>query len=341
MRVAMYYSNSDVRVEETDVPKIGPDELLVKVMASGICGSDVLEWYRLPKAPRVLGHEIAGDIVKVGAEVDGWKIGDRVFVSHHVPCNMCRYCLAGHHAVCDTLKSTNFDPGGFSEYLRVPAINVKNGVFALPDSMSYDQAVFVEPLACVYRGQLHAGWTPGRRVIVVGSGIAGLMHIQLAKCAGASRVYAVDISEARLEAAERLGADVVLPAGDDLPERLKKANDGRLADLVIVATGAKPALEQAFRLTDRGGTILFFAPADPNVTVEMPFNEWWWQEVTIVSSYAGSPRDIAAAIELIDSHRVDVEPMITHRLPLDRTVEGFGLVADAGDSVKVIIEPHK
>ena len=169
MRVAMYYNNRDVRVEQMEIPRIGPDELLVKVWSSGICGSDVLEWYRLAKAPLVLGHEIAGEIVQVGDAVQGWKQGDRVFVSHHVPCNLCRYCASGHHSVCDTLAKTNFEPGGFAEYLRVPAINVRNGVYALPDSMSYDEAVFIEPLACVFRGQHHAGWMPGRRVLVIGS----------------------------------------------------------------------------------------------------------------------------------------------------------------------------
>jgi L-iditol 2-dehydrogenase len=337
----MYYNNRDIRVEEIDVPRIGPDEILVKIIACGVCGSDVLEWYRVPKAPIVLGHEIAGDVVQVGENVREWKEGDRVFVSHHVPCNMCRYCLADHHSTCDTLKSTNFDPGGFSEYVRVPAINVRHGVFRLPESMSYEEAVFVEPLACVYRGQHNAGWEPGRRVIVVGSGIAGLLHIELARIAGATKVIAVDVNPKRLEAALRFGADAALPAGDDLPERLKEANDGRPADMVIVCTGAMSALNQAFDLVDRGGTLLFFAPADPDAKVEMPFNDVWWRELKITSSYAGSPRDIRAAIEFIDSGRMKVSEMITHRLPLDRTSEGFTLVEQAEDSIKVVIEPQK
>jgi L-iditol 2-dehydrogenase len=337
----MYYNNRDVRLEEKPVPDIGPDEILVKVWASGICGSDVLEWYRLAKAPLVLGHEIAGEIVETGAAVRDWKVGDRVFVSHHVPCNMCRFCVAGHHSVCDTLASTNFDPGGFAEYVRVPAINVRNGVYALPESMSYDQGVFVEPLACVYRGQEAAGWLPGRRVLVIGSGIAGVMHIQLAKATGAAKVMAVDINPARLNAALKLGADAALPAGDDLVERMKAINDERLADLVIVSAGAQPALQQAFRAVERGGTILFFAPSDPGAHIAMPFNELWRKEVTMTSSYAGSPRDIRAAIELIASGRIQVEPMVSHRLPLERTAEGFSLVAEAAESMKVIIEPQR
>jgi len=152
VRVAVYYNNNDVRLEEMPVPAIGQHEMLVRVEASGICGSDVMEWYRIMRAPLVLGHEIAGTIAEVGKDVTRYKVGDRVFVSHHVPCNTCRYCLAGHHTVCDTLRSTNFDPGGFAEYLRVPAINVDRGVFLLSDEMSFDQGVFIEPLACVYRG---------------------------------------------------------------------------------------------------------------------------------------------------------------------------------------------
>jgi L-iditol 2-dehydrogenase len=340
MKVAKYYNNRDIRIEEMEIPRIGPDELLVKVWASGICGSDVLEWYRVPKAPLVLGHEIAGEIVEVGGAVQDWKPGERVFVSHHVPCNICSYCAAGHHSVCDTLASTNFDPGGFSEYLRVPAINVRNGVYRLPDSMSYEDAVFIEPLACVFRGQHHAGWIPGRRVVVFGTGIAGLLHVQLARLGGAARIIAVDINAHRLSAALSLGADTALPAGDDLLERLTAHNDGRLAELVIVSTGAIQAVDQGFRAVDRGGTILFFAPSDPGAHVKMPLNELWRKEITMTSAYAGSPRDILAAIELIASGRINMSSMITHRLPLNRTGEGFVLVTEAAESIKVVIEPH-
>ncbi len=340
MRVAVYYNNHDVRLEERPVPIIGPDEVLVKVWASGICGSDVLEWYRLPKAPLVLGHEIAGEIVKVGKDVNNWVVGSRVFVSHHVPCNMCRYCLSDHHSVCDTLARTNFDPGGFSEYLRVPSINVRNGMYELPSEMTYEQAVFVEPLACVYRGQQHVGWKPGRRVLVVGAGMAGLLHVRLAAQAGAAKVVAVDINQSRLEMASRFGADHTLIAGNDMIERFKDINDGRLAEIVVVATGAKSAIEQAFQAVDRGGAILFFAPTDPGINVNMPFNYLWRKEITMTSSYAGSPRDILAAIELISSSKMNVEEMITHRLPLEKTQQGFGLVAEAGASIKVVVEPQ-
>ncbi|HAS17671.1 MAG TPA: alcohol dehydrogenase, partial [Nitrospiraceae bacterium] len=181
MRVAMYYNNKDIRLEEMPVPEIGPGELLIKIIASGICGSDLMEWYRIHKAPLVLGHEIAGMVEKIGDGVTQYRKGDRVSASHHVPCNNCHYCLNGHHTVCDMLRKTKFYPGGFAEYVLLPAINVDRGVYTLPDEVSYEDGSFVEPLACVFRGQRLAGLKPGSSVLVIGSGISGLLHIQLAQ----------------------------------------------------------------------------------------------------------------------------------------------------------------
>lgn len=341
MRVAMYYNNEDVRLEEMPVPQIGPGELLVKVIASGICGSDVMEWYRIKKAPLVLGHEISGEIVEVGEGVSRYKIGARVFVSHHVPCNTCRYCLRGYHTVCDTLLSTNFYPGGFAEYLRVPGINVDRGVFLLPDEVSFEQGVFIEPLACVVRGQRLAGLSPGDSVLVIGSGISGLLHVALARALGAGRVIATDINEYRLKAAINFGADAVIHAQQDVPARLSQLNDGRPADLVVVCTSVVSALAQALRSVDRGGTVLFFAPTDPGAELPIPVNDLWRKGVTLLPSYGGSPLDITIAIEHIRAASLPLQEMITHRLGLADTPLGFQLVAKAKESIKVIIEPHK
>ena len=342
MRVAMWYNNRDIRVEEMPKPQIGPGELLVRVEASGICGSDVMEWYRLDSAPLVLGHEIGGQIVAVGEGVDGYKEGDRVSAAHHVPCNTCHYCLNGHHTACDTLRRTNFDPGGFAEYVRLPAINVDRGVFRLPDEMSYEEATFIEPLACVLRGQRLAHLQPGNSVLVIGSGIAGLLHVQLADALGAGCVVATDISDYRLEAAQRFGADIAIRAEEYSPERLRQVNDGRLADSVIVCTGALSAMSQALQSVERGGTVLIFAPTDPGVTIPISVNELFWRnDVTLTTSYAGSPADCQAALALIRAGNVPVSQMITHRLGLAETGLGFQLVADARDSIKVIIEPQR
>lgn len=341
MRVAMYYNNHDIRVEEMPTPQIGPGEVLLKSLACGICGSDVMEWYRIHKAPLVLGHEVTGEIVETGEGVKRFKKGDRVFVSHHVPCNTCHYCLNGNHTVCDTLRSTNFDPGGFAEYVRVPEINVDRGVFVLPDNMSLEDGTLIEPLACVVRGQRLARIKPGQTVVVIGSGISGLLHILLARASGAGRIIATDISKYRMDMAGKFGADSVISAHDDLPSRLLRLNDNRLADRVIVTTGAVSALKTALKSVDRGGTVLFFAPCGPGVELSVPFNDFWRDCITLMPTYGAGPFDIEVAINLISSRRVLVQEMITHRLGLAETGRGFKLVADAKESVKVVIEPHK
>ena len=341
MRVALYHNNRDVRLEEIPTPLIGPGELLVKVLASGICGSDVMEWYRIKKAPRVLGHEIAGEIVEVGQGVDQYKVGDRVFISHHVPCNTCQYCLNGFHTLCDTLRSTNFDPGGFAEYLRVPKINVDRGVFILPDGVSFEDGVFIEPLACVLRGQRIARLSPGQSVFVIGSGISGVLHIALARASGARWIIASDINEFRLKAAKRFGADETILAKEVNPTKIREINQGRLADLAIVCAGTISAYIQALQSVDRGGTVLCFAPLEPGLNFVFPFFVFWNDGITLLPTYGGSPFDITTAIELIRAHRLPLREMITHRLSLEETGLGFQLVAEAKDSIKVIIEPHR
>jgi len=342
MRVAMYYANADVRLQEMPKPAIGESEILVRVEASGICGSDVMEWYRIHKVPLVLGHEIAGTVVEAGKRVRSYKAGDRVVVAHHVPCGECHWCRDGHETACDTLRKTNFDPGGFSEFIRVPKINVEKGVFLIPRSVSFEEATFVEPLACILRGQRLANLRKGKSVLVVGSGISGLLHIKLAKSNGAKRVFATDISDYRVDAALKAGADHAIRAGSYTPEKLRELNDGALADLVIICAGAQSAFEQGLRSVERGGTVLIFTAAGKDATLPVPTNEIFWRnEITIVSSYAGSPQDHIEALEKIRSRKVSVYDMITHRLPLAETSAGFKLVADAGDSIKVIIEPQK
>jgi len=326
-------------LEEIPVPKIGADELLVQMHACGICGSDVLEWYRLKKAPIVLGHEMTGKIVEAGKNVERFKVGDRVFVSHHVPCNACRYCLNGHHTVCDTLRKTNFDPGGFAEFIRVPGINVDRGVFLLPDEISYEEGTFIEPLACVLRGQKTAHLRPGQTVFIIGGGIAGLLHLKLARASGASSVVVTDINKNRLVFAERFGAKAAILAGNNIPEHLKGVNNGRLADMVIVAAGVTEAIHMAWKTVDRGGTVLIFAPTQPDIDIAMPLYDIWHDGITITTCYAGSPSDISEAMEFIRSKNIIVKDMITHRFPLARAGEGFALVEKAQDSIKVIIEP--
>lgn len=343
MRVAMYYNNRDVRLEEMEIPRIGPGDLLVRIFASSICGSDTMEWYRIKRAPLVLGHEISGRVAEVGAGVAGFNRGDRVVATHHVPCFACHYCRSGHETVCDTLLGgTHFDPGGFCEYVRLPPINVERGTWLLPSEVTYEAATFVEPLACVLRGQRAANIRPGAGVLVLGSGIAGLLHIKLALANKAGLVVATDLSRERLALAQQFGAHHVLAADSDVAEEFRKLNKGHGADIVIVCAAAKVVCQQALQAVGRGGIILLFAPAPAGTVVPLAINDVFWRrDVTITTSYAASPSDCADALELIRSKQVLVDDMITHRFGLAETGKGFQLVAEGGASLKVIINPQE
>ena len=342
MKVAAYYGNRDVRLEERPVPTVGGGELLMRIEASGICGSDVMEWYRLPKAPVVLGHEVAGVVVESGEGVKRFEPGDRIVTTHHVPCNACRYCKSGRHAVCETLRSTSFDPGGFSELVRLPAINVERGTFALPEEVGFEEATFVEPLACVIRALRLSRLRPGDGVAVLGSGISGILMIQLARYLGAGRIVATDVASWRLDAAIRFGADFALPAaGPDSTEQLFALNEGRGYEQVLVCTSARAAIEQALEIADLGGTVLYFAPLDPGETMSLDMNDLWRRGINIIHSYAGPPADMRAALDLLAAGRIDVASMITHRLPLAETGEGFRLMLEEPEALKIIISPQQ
>jgi L-iditol 2-dehydrogenase len=338
---AVYYNNHDIRIQETPIPRIGEDEVLLKVMASGICGSDVIEWYRVPKAPIVLGHEASGVIDRVGSKVKTLKVGDRVFVSHHVPCNQCRYCQRGNHTACHTLHTTNYYPGGFSQYVRVPKINVEFGIYKLPDEMSFEEGTFIEPLACVCRGQRLAGLQKDNTVLIIGGGIAGILHTQLAKFKGIKDIIVTDINPYRLELAKKFGATKTLNAKENLPQKLKEVNDGRLADQVVVCTGATSAALSSLDCVENGGTILFFAVPDPTVKLPVPINQFWRNEITMRTSYGAAPNDLEDSMHVLATKQLNVKDMITHRLSLSEAKEGFKLMAEAGQSLKVILEPNR
>ncbi len=348
MKVARYYNNEDVREDEIDKPTIGQGEILVKVKRSGICGSDILEYYRFAKMQRlgvkslILGHEIAGDIVEMGETVKHLKVGDRVFVSHHVPCFECHYCKQGHHTACNLLHNTNFDPGGFAEFVRIPKINIeKKGVYVLDPSVSYEEAVFIEPLGCVCRAQRLANMKKGLTVLILGCGTSGLLHIQLAKLRGAKKVIATDINEYRLQKAKEFGADEVFNANSDIPAEIKEINKFRLADIVIVSTGATSAAKQALECAASGSTIVYFAVPGPGIKLEVPINTYWRKEIKIMTSYGAAPQDLDEAYNWIVSKRINVVGLITHRFPLSKAKEAFKVVCEAGNSLKVILEPTR
>ncbi len=342
MKTGVYYRNSDVRVEERPDPKPGDRDIVVRIMACGLCGSDLLEWYRIKRAPLVLGHEPAGVVTETGKHVTSVKPGDRVFVTHHVPCTACNYCLSGHETACTTFQTVNnFDPGGFSQLLRVTGKSVESGTLLLPDPVSFEQATFIEPLGTAVRALRAAGLRPGQSVLVIGSGVAGLLIIKLARAYGAGTVVATDVSSYRLEKARQFGADHAVLAGEDVPAAVRKVNDGRLADVVILCAGALPAARAALQSAERGGTVLFFAVPKPGETVDVNFNPFWRDDITIKTCYGAAPIDNLQALELIRRGAVTVTDMVTHRFGIDEIGKAFLTGAQPDGCMKVIVEPNR
>lgn len=337
MKIARWYNNHDIRIEQVPRPVPGPGEMLVEVQSCGICGSDVVEWYRLPRAPLVPGHEIGAVVVEVGASVAGWRPGDRVFIAPKVPCGQCEYCRKGHFPVCPNVKERL--PGGLAEYIRVPQILVEKGTWRLPDAVSYDQSTFIEPLACVVRAQRLAGVESGQTVLVMGCGMSGLLQIKLAAATGC-RVIATDINSRRRTAAVAMGAEQAIDAAGNVVQQMVDIT-GRKADVVMLCTGAMAAVEQAWKCVDSGGAVVFFAVPGPGKSVAVPINEFWTREIRILTTYYCGPPDIEKAIELLAAGTVTVDDMITHRLPLKDVARGFELVLDGQESLKVIINPGK
>lgn len=337
MKAAYWYNNRDIRIEETPTPVPGPREMLVKVISCGICGSDIVEWYRLPRAPLIQGHEIGAEVVAAGADVKKYHPGDRVFIAPKVPCGKCFYCLNGHYPQCSEIKERL--PGGFAEYILVPEVLIERGTYLLPKSVTYDQSTFIEPLACVVRAQRLASVRKDQSVMVIGCGMSGLLHVKLAHAKGC-KVVAADINKVKLEFAARMGADVTIAATENMSEQLISQN-GRKADIVILCASADSAVEQAWRCIDKGGTIILFTVPGPDKKVIVPINDFWMKEITILTSYYCGPPDIVEAMTLIKSGDIIVDDLVTHRLPLSNIAEGFQLVTDGRESIKVIIKPSE
>ena len=336
MKVSVWYSNEDIRIEEVPRPQPGDKEMLVKVISCGICGSDIVEWYRLPRAPLVQGHEIGAEVAEVGRSIRKYKPGDRVFIAPKVPCMECDYCNKGHYPVCSSVSERL--PGGFAEYVLVPQALVDKGTYLLPENMTYDQSTFIEPLACVVRAQQLAAVGKNQTVMVMGSGMSGLLHLKVAKTRQC-RVIATDKNRKRLEFADKMGADITIDAAKNVAEQLI-AENRRLVDVVILCTSAVEAVDQAWKCLDKGGVIVFFAVPPPGINVSMPINEFWTRETKIMTSYYCGPRDIEAAINLIETDTITVDDMITARLPLQDVARGFQMVMEGKESLKVIIKPH-
>jgi len=345
MRVVRFYAPEDVRVEDAPEPTAGPGDLLIRVRNCSICGTDAKIWgsgHPNLSPPRVLGHEVAGEVVEVGGGAGGWAAGDRVQVIAAIPDGTCHECRRGWQTVCPNLERIGYQhDGGFAELMRVPAkVLAVDGVNRIPAGLSFAEASVAEPLSCVINGQEHARVGEGQTVVVVGAGPIGCLHVRLARARGAARVLLVELSRRRLEMAAGLVApDEAIGAGaGDSVEAVRKLTDGRGADVVVVAASSAKAQEDALRMAARRGTVSFFGglPKDrPTMTCDA--NIVHYREVGIVGANGSSPGHNRQALELIASGAVPVADLITHRLPLERAIEGIHMVT-RGEAIKVTIQ---
>ncbi len=255
MKAAVYYSSQDIRIEEMPTPEIGDGEILVNMKACGVCGSDLMDWYLKPRTPLVLGHEPAGIIEKKGKKVDKFNVGDRVFVHHHVACLVCHYCLHGDYTLCKQFHETNIKPGGFAEHFKVPEPNVRTDTLKLPESMSYETATLIEPVACCIRAMRKCNLQTGDTVTIIGAGATGLIHAALSKIYGASRTIVSDFIDDRLRLAIKFGADVTVnPDNADLAKAVMSETEGRGADVAIVTAPSLEAYDEAIGILRKGET---------------------------------------------------------------------------------------
>ena len=336
MKAAVLREAGRLGLERWPRPVIGAGEALLRLRGCGLCGSDIAKIGAVgTKVPVVLGHEIVGDVVEIGVGVAGVAVGDRAVAAHHVPCGACHFCRRGSESMCAAFKASNLDPGGFAEYVRVPAENVRHAMFRIPRHVSDEAASFVEPLACCLRAVRRARVEPGDTAAVVGLGSIGCLFVQLLHRAGA-RVIGVDLLAERVALAKRLGAEAAGTPDSSAP-LVRDLSDGRGADHVVVTGGGAAVLPWAAAALRDGGGVHYFAGGGGDA-LPIPLDTLYKRELTVTATYSSSPADLAAAFALIAGGEVSTEPLVSHRLPLDRVDEGVALMRRQA-AMKVFVTP--
>ncbi len=319
-------------------PVIGPGEALMKTRVSGICGSDLLDWYVRRKAGSVLGHEAAGEIVAIGDGVREFAIGDRIVPHHHAPCLACRECDAGQYVHCAEWRASRLDPGGMAERVRIPAGNLARDTWRIPEDVSDEEASFVEPLATVVKAFRRGRFAAGRSFLCIGLGTAGQLAIRVARASGAAVVAGADRVESRIELARASGADGLVDVGQEaLVQGARRLSEGRGFDFVFVCPGKPEALTDALAVVAPGGTLLAFTMAPPGEMWPLPFHDLYFREVAVVPSYSCGPDDTREASRLMAGHRVRVADLVTHRFGIERAAEAFARAREPEGSLKVVI----
>lgn len=336
-RSLLYDKESNLHLQESELPGLQAGEVLIKVRACGLCTGELMDWYMQRKAPLVPGHELVGEIVEMGQGVSGFEAGERVVVHHHAPCGTCRFCRQGAFVHCTTWRTTHLTPGGLSQYAMVPPEIVASDLLKIPDPVSDERAVFTEPLACVVKSFKRAGLKPGDRAAVIGMGVMGLLNVMLAARWGAEKVFGLDRLAHRLKTSESLGAVPVSVTEPDPVRTIYEHTDGSGVEVVVVGPGSIEALDLAWQIAAPGGTVLLFTPSPPGIFWQLDWHTLYFREIRLVPSYSAGPGDMRSALLLIENG-FPVEQLITHTLPLSQAAEGYRLMREA-QALKVIIRP--
>jgi len=338
-RALVLHRPGDLRLETVALPAPGEGGLLVRIRACGLCPGEVMDWYMARKAPVALGHEPVGEVVQAGAAVRGFAPGDRVFLHHHAPCLRCRACRRGAYVHCATWRRSRLIPGGVSEFAVAPAEVVAADTLPVPPEVSDEAAVFIEPLATVVKSLRRSRLRAGDRVLVIGLGVMGQLHILLARRLQAGMIIGADRVRSRLQRARAAGADAVVDVDrEPLPGAARALTDGEGADVVIVGPGSTEAIAAGFASAGPASTVVLFTPAPPEARWPLPVHDAYFREVSVVPSYSCGPEDTRAALQHIRDG-LPVESLITHRLPLEAAAEGYRLVREATDALKVVVRP--
>jgi len=340
MKAAFVKDSSSVVVEDVEKPILGTGDVLVKMHACGICGSDLEKVFGKYSQPSTrLGHEPSGTIEKVGENVTDYKKGDRVFVHHHVPCYSCHFCLHGNETMCEKYSETNLSPCGLAEEFIVPQWNVNHGgILKIPDSMSFEEAAMIEPLACCIRAWDKFSFQKGDSAAIFGVGATGMMHVMLSIVHEFDKIFCIDVNEFRLEFAKKFNiTDAIKSSVPDIKQKILDQTDNRGVDVAIVATGSLQALSSAIDLVRKGGTIVMFGVPSKGAMINLNMSVIYSKEITMISSYAASDSDTTAALELIQSSKIDVKKLITHRYNIKDSPKAFEHAYHGVDSMKIII----
>ena len=338
MKAVVYYDEKTIKCEEYPKPDIGDGELLVKMKVCGICGGDLMHWYRKKKAPLVLGHEITGEVVELGKGVENFKLGDRVFVHHHMACLTCNYCVHGDYIHCSQFSKNRIYPGGLAEYIKVSSPIVHGDVLRLPDDISNEYGTLIEPLACCIKGMSKSNLRPGDSLGIIGTGPIGIINIELAKKVfGVSTVIVSDMLENRRECAKKYGAHVIVdPSIMSFAEVAQKATGGLGVDAVIVTVSSVDAILEGIQSVRNGGVVVIFAPPHPDDSMTLNPNTLFFSEKQLVSSYTSSHIETREALKLLSSGTVDLRNLITCTFEMEKAAKAFKM-AEAREGMKILV----